>query len=124
MAEESNKKEPESSFRGLYRHINISVKTLDKVIVGGIALIIILLIFGVSNNGYTISFDSKGGTDVPAQMDLMYGDLLAEPEEPTREGYEFKGWYSDENCTYQWDFSTTQVSQSMTLYADWEKSSE
>ena len=76
-----------------------------------------------ANNGYTISFDSKGGTDVPAQTDLMYGDHVTEPEPPTREGYTFKGWYLDENCIYEWDFETSQVGQSMTLYADWEPNS-
>ena len=67
MDEQIPKKEPQSSFRGLYKNVNISVKTLDKVIVGGIIVIILLVIFGVANNGYTVTFDSKGGTDVPAQ---------------------------------------------------------
>ena len=120
---ESPRKEPESSFRGLYKNVKISVKTLDKVIIGGIALMILLLIFGITNNGYTVTFDSKGGTDVPAQTDLMYGDLLEEPEPPTREGYDFTGWYTDENCTYLWDMSVDQVGQSMTLYAGWKPKS-
>ena len=120
---ESPRKEPESSFRGLYKNVKISVKTLDKVIIGGIALMILLLIFGIANNGYTVTFDSKGGTDVPAQTDLMYGDLLEEPEPPTREGYDFTGWYADENCTYLWDMSVDQVGQSMTLYAGWKPKS-
>lgn len=106
--------------RGLYRNVKISVKTLDKIIIGGIIVLVVLILYGVANNGYTVTFDSRGGTDVPSQ-ELMYGDLVEEPDPPTREGYTFAGWYSDENCRYQWDMDTNEVSQSMTLYADWEE---
>ena len=106
--------------RGLYRNVKISVKTLDKIIIGGIIVLVVLILYGVANNGYTVTFDSRGGTDVPSQ-ELMYGDLVEEPDPPTREGYTFAGWYSDENCRYQWDMDTNQVSQSMTLYAAWEE---
>ena len=101
--------------------MKISVKTLDIVIVGGILLMIALVLFGIANNGYTISFDSRGGTDVAAQTDLMYGDHVEEPEPPTREGYTFAGWYHDENCQYPFDFDNTIVDASATLYARWEK---
>ena len=121
MDEQIPKKEPQSSFRGLYKNVNISVKTLDKVIIGGIALIILLVIFGIANNGYTVSFDSNGGTDVASQSH-MYGELVAEPEPPTREGYVLSGWYTDENCQYLWDFASYQVGGDMTLYAGWVKS--
>ena len=106
--------------RGLYRNVKISVKTLDKIIIGGIIVLVVLILYGVANNGYTVTFDSRGGTDVPSQ-ELMYGDLVEEPDPPTREGYTFAGWYSDENCRYQWDMDANQVSQSMTLYAAWEE---
>lgn len=120
MEEKDSRSVPQSNFRGLYRHVKISVKTLDKVIVGGIAAIIVLVLYGVANNGYVITFDSKGGSDVPSQ-DAMYADYVMEPEDPTREGYTFTGWYSDENCIYLWDMENGQISQSMTLYAGWEK---
>lgn len=121
MENPNKSKEPQSSFRGLYRHVNISVGTLDKVIVGGILVIVLLLAFGIANNGYTVSFDSKGGSDVSMQTDIMYGDVLELPPDPTREGYTFSGWYIDENCIYQWDSETMLVSQDMTLYAGWKR---
>ena len=120
MEEKDSRKEPQSSFRGLYRHVKISVKTLDKIIIGGIAAIVILVLYGVANNGYVVTFDSKGGTDV-APQEAMYADYVVEPEDPYREGYVFTGWYSDENCIYLWDMENGQISQSMTLYAGWEK---
>ena len=120
MEEKNSRKEPQSSFRGLYRNVKVSVQTLDKIIVAGIAAIVILVLYGVANNGYTVTFDSKGGSDVPSQ-DAMYADYVVEPEDPTREGYVFTGWYSDENCIYLWDMENGQIGQSMTLYARWEK---
>ena len=121
MEARTPEKQPEKDFKGIYKNVKISVKTLDIVIVGGIILMIVLVLFGIANNGYTISFDSKGGTDVAAQTDLMYGDHVEEPEPPTREGYTFTGWYHDENCQYPFDFNNTIVDASATLYADWEK---
>ena len=106
-------------FRGLYRYVKISVKTLDKIIIALIVLILVVVALEMRNPGFTITFDSKGGTDVPAQ-NQMYGEMLELPEPPTREGYEFTGWYFDENCQYLWDFETQQVGGDMTLYAGWE----
>ena len=120
MEEKDSRKVPQSNFRGLYSKVRISVKTLDRILVVSIALLIVLVLYGVANAGYTVTFDSKGGTDVPSQ-DAMYADYVIEPEAPTREGYVFTGWYSDENCNYLWDMENGQISQSMTLYAGWEK---
>lgn len=119
MEERTLEKQPEQDFKGIYKNVKISVKTLDFVIVGGILVMIALVLFGIANNGYTISFDSRGGSDVPAQTGLMYGDYVSEPEPPTREGYTFAGWYHDENCQYPFHFDSTIVDASATLYASW-----
>lgn len=104
--------------RGLYGKINISVKTLDKIIVVLVALLIAALILAMSDRGFTITFDTLGGTSIESQT-LMYGDRIELDEEPTREGYVFAGWYTDKNCTYEWDMETDTVYESMTLYAAW-----
>ena len=72
------------------------------------------------NPGFTITFDSKGGTVVAAQ-NQMYGELLEVPEPPTREGYSFTGWYIDSNCVQLWQLDTDTVQADMTLYAGWQK---
>jgi uncharacterized repeat protein (TIGR02543 family) len=120
MDQQDPRKVPQSSFRGLYRHVKVSVQTLDKIIIGGIIVGILLVLYGVANNGYTVTFNSRGGTDVPAQTEVMYGDYVVEPEPPTREGYVFTGWYADENCTQRWVMDYSQVGQDTTLYAGWE----
>ena len=72
------------------------------------------------NPGFTITFDSKGGTDVPAH-NQMYGQLLEVPEPPTREGYQFTGWYTDATCDIRWNVEVQTIETDMTLYAGWEK---
>ena len=76
------------------------------------------VIFGAVNNGYTVTFDTQGGTRVEAQK-LEYGDLVAEPAPPVLEGYRFLGWFTDPGCSQPWDFASDTVSGSMTLYAGW-----
>ena len=84
-------------FRGLYRHVKISVKALDWIIAACIVVILVVVVFEMRSPGFTVTFDSKGGTDVPSQ-NQMYGQLLEVPEDPTREGYTFTGWYTDSAC--------------------------
>ena len=105
-------------FRGLYRHVKISVKALDWIIAACIAVILIVFALEMRNPGFTITFDSKGGTDVAAQ-NQMYGELLEMPEPPTREGYVFTGWYMDHACFELWDPEADIIQSDMTLYAGW-----
>ena len=107
-------------YRGLYRHVKISVKALDCIIAVCIAVILIVVALELRNPGHTITFDSKGGTDVAAQTQ-MADELLDLPEPPTREGYRFTGWYTDSICEDLWDVENRTIEQDMTLYAGWEK---
>ncbi|MBQ6844574.1 MAG: InlB B-repeat-containing protein [Agathobacter sp.] len=113
--------ENQREFRGLYKHVKISVKTLDTIIVSCIVLIVILVALDLRNPGFTITFDSRGGTDV-APQNQMYGDLLEVPEDPTREGYEFTGWYLDHACDDAWEEEVDIIESDLTLYAGWEES--
>lgn len=122
--EEPRKETPEEEnlpkFRGLYRYVKIPVKALDWIIGICIAVIVIVVAFEMFNPGLKITFDSNGGTDVPGQQQ-MYGELLDEPEDPSREGYTFTGWYKDPACDIQWDVETDTIESDMNLYAGWQK---
>ena len=125
MDQETNDSQQEArqvpKFRGLYEHVHVSVRTLDIIIALCVAVIVIVLAIDLkSNPGFTVTFDSKGGTDVPAQQ-VMYGELLKPAEPPVREGYRFTGWYRDSACYELWGQSVDAVQQDMTLYAGWEK---
>jgi len=123
---EENKKASEvqeeqiPKFRGLYRNVNISVKSLDYIIGACIAVIVLVVALELRNPGFTITFDSCGGTDVAA-INQMYGESLEEPEAPTREGYQFTGWYTDSGCYELWDMENDTIQSDMTLYAGWQK---
>ena len=108
-------------FRGLYRNVHISVKALDRIIVACIAVIIIFTIIGLQNPGFAVTFDSQGGSDVAFVDGIPYEELVPVPETPTREGYEFTGWYLEPGCFTRWDMENDRVYQDMTLYAGWEK---
>ena len=54
---------------------------------------------------------------------LKYGDkIITKPEDPTREGYTFAGWYLDKEGTQEFDFDTfVKSDEDLVLYAKWIK---
>lgn len=66
---------------------------------------------------YTVTFDTNGGSSVTKQT-VVSGDKAMKPADPTKDGYEFAGWYADSGLTKAYDFSS-KVTGSITLYAKW-----
>ena len=66
----------------------------------------------------TVTFATNGGSAVDSKIGIT-GETIAAPAEPSRTGYVFAGWYSDQNCTKKWDFGSDTVPGAMTLYAGW-----
>ena len=64
-----------------------------------------------------ITFDTQGGSSVPAQA-VAIGGTASVPETPTRDGYVFSKWTTDVAGEHEYDFATT-VSAPITLYAQW-----
>lgn len=69
-------------------------------------------------NRYNITFNSNGGSAVASQQ-IGYGGSVTKPEDPTKEGYTFSGWYTDQLFKNAYSFNTS-VSSNLTLYAKWE----
>ncbi|SHJ50519.1 RICIN domain-containing protein [Parasporobacterium paucivorans] len=68
---------------------------------------------------YVASYDSNGGSPVTA-AGVMTGRQLTEPQEPTKEGLLFAGWYTDDTYTTLWDFNSDRMpAEDMVLYARW-----
>ncbi len=68
---------------------------------------------------FTVKFDTQGGNNiVDAKVDK--NTPVTKPTDPTRTGYEFKGWYKEKACTNAWDF-TKPITEDRTLYAKWEQ---
>lgn len=74
-------------------------------------------IWGYATTYYDVIFDSNGGTAVDTQENVQYGTTATKPENPTREGYRFLGWFTKDGKAF--DFSTP-ITKSMTLTAKWE----
>ena len=70
-----------------------------------------------TNNILTVNFDSQGGTPV-SSISVYSGGQITAPEAPTRDGYEFGGWYTQATCVDAYNFSVA-VTKSFTLYARW-----
>ena len=70
--------------------------------------------------GYTVTFDTRGGSTVPSAMTAQNKTMVA-PANPERAGFAFAGWYKDAACTQAWDFAKDVVTADMTLYAKWTK---
>lgn len=66
---------------------------------------------------YTVTFDSQGGSTVDAQT-VTEGGMAVKPDDPTRNGYTFGGWYTEAECTTEYDFDTP-VTADIPLYAKW-----
>ena len=104
--------------KNIYSRARISVKALEIFIFLGIVALVLATVYLSVTGGFNISFDSRGGSEVATQR-LRYGESVAEPPEPTREGYVFLGWYADEGLTRRVDVANMTVTESVILYASW-----
>ena len=66
---------------------------------------------------FTVNIDYKNGSAIESQK-VFKDETISAPVEPVREGYAFKGWYTDEGMTNAYDFATP-VTENLTLYANW-----
>ncbi|MCL2212140.1 MAG: SUMF1/EgtB/PvdO family nonheme iron enzyme [Treponema sp.] len=72
--------------------------------------------------GYTVTFDSNGGSGVYDQSVESGGTAPRPVNPPIKKDYVFGGWYSNPELTMLYDF-TTPVTSNITLYAKWLKDS-
>lgn len=112
-----NKKENKTG--GLYSKINMSVSAANIMVASLTAVLVIALVFVIRHNGFTVKFDTDGGSYIQP-VKVMHSEKLSPPL-PYKEGYTFMGWYKDRDKTVKWDIKNDSVEGSMTLYAGWER---
>ena len=68
----------------------------------------------------TVTFDPNGGILAGKNTSEQRSNdsVQYKPDDPTKEGHTFTGWYQDSACTQRWDFDDW-VAGDMTLYAGW-----
>ena len=72
-------------------------------------------LYPVVGKGHWIEFNSNGGSYVAPQF---VTDTTKEPTPPTKPGYDFVGWYTNEETNNEFEFGNI-LSNNLTLYAKW-----
>lgn len=66
---------------------------------------------------FTIQYETDGGTAIAA-MQVEEGEKVTSPANPTKDGYEFDGWYADPARTQKVAFPFA-ADENTVLYAKW-----
>ena len=71
---------------------------------------------------YEVKFETFGGTSIPNQTVFTNNPYATRPENPTKQGCDFAGWYADEEYKNPVDFSKNKITHDDTkIYAKWHK---
>ena len=68
---------------------------------------------------YTVTFDSQGGSSV-SPVQVKRGLTVQEPDAPSKKYQSFTGWYTEQELTNLFDFSTP-ILRDLTLFAGWQE---
>lgn len=68
---------------------------------------------------WTVTFELHDHGEPIAAQKVEDGKFADEPTPPTADGYEFHGWYTNTNYAQEYHFTTTPVTQDITLHAKW-----
>ena len=69
-------------------------------------------------NKYTITFDGNGVTLEQNSKEVTYGQTYGELPEPTKEGYDFDGWYTEDGNLIK-SSDIVNITKNTTLTASW-----
>lgn len=98
-----------------------SSKKITSLLLTLIVLVLSLTaLFACKDDGFTVNFESNGGTSVN-DITVATGEKLAAPAVPKKDGYVFAGWTTPDGQL--WDFETV-ITEDITLIASWVKSSD
>lgn len=75
----------------------------------------------VGDDKYLVTFDARGGAPQPSMAMVSKDGTVSAPNTPEKEGYEFLGWYDQEDMTTKYDFKNSKVQKDVTLVAKWGK---
>jgi uncharacterized repeat protein (TIGR02543 family) len=102
-------------------------KALLTLWISLLSLLIIGCQFGQTTEGFRIYFDSNGGSYV-SSIEYQEEITFVMPNQPTKDGFEFDGWYFDNQSFIQPfsldEISIVQLEDHITLYAKWIEKNE
>lgn len=81
-----------------------------------------LVLYAIWNeNSVTLRFNANGGNVAKKSKKVHFGETCGNMPKPTRDGYEFKGWYTRRKGGSQFSSDTViDTDCTITLYARWE----
>ena len=68
---------------------------------------------------FTVTFESNGGNFIEAKTVKEAEKVLKPTPDPTKNGYIFAEWFTEEALTTEWKFDVDVVISNMKLYAKW-----
>ena len=94
------------------------IRRYKALIISVVATIFVLIVSFLATKGILLKSSLASDT-------IIYGEKIEfVPENPTREGYTFGGWYKEESCENKWDFNNDRLpeikkgAQGETLYQE------
>ena len=79
----------------------------------------------IGERKYEVIFDANGGTFTEERKTLIYEDWKytdeEDLEEPTRKGYNFIGYYTEDGASFKHIMGESGIDDDMTFYAKWEE---
>lgn len=67
---------------------------------------------------YTVTFETNGGSAVASQS-VLEGSYATAPADPTKDGFDFDGWYKEASLTTKFVFASEAITKDTTIYAGW-----
>lgn len=64
-------------------------------------------------------YGARGNNVIYKTVEVEKDSLVAQPDNPERKNYEFKGWFKEESCENAWDFASEKVNKNTRLFAKW-----
>lgn len=107
------------TFKGwsLTNDINGKIFDFNTLITSNLTL---YAIFEKEPMKYTVTFNVDG---ITSNVEVLENNKVTKPNDPTKEGYVFKGWYENLSDSKSFDFDT-EITSNITLYALFEESIE
>ncbi len=68
---------------------------------------------------YTLTFETNGGSKIQSVRKVAYTNIDLRDFVPTKAGYEFAGWYTDQALTER--VTSVKLTKNITVYAKWTK---
>ena len=100
--------------------MRIKISKIFTIVLALIIFVILMTACGTGVDAVTISFESNGGSEVePITVDAQSEVNL--PMNPTKEGYNFDGWYLDNNTFEEpaIEILNSPITSDLVLYAKW-----